>query len=147
MQKDLDLFCCITMSGFGWRNWGKPWKTSVRIDSLWAEIWTRDLQGAQSAGLLASAKTLEIRRYAARPCVVEESCVCKKHEHRPVQTTIKKNLSLTEEKGSWTLPAVIRLSLATSVIIKHQKTSKKCQLHPRNTYFWDGIWILVRHWN
>jgi hypothetical protein len=25
---------------FAWRDWGKPWKTLVRIANLWAKIWT-----------------------------------------------------------------------------------------------------------
>jgi hypothetical protein len=27
-------------SAFAWRDWGKPWKTSVRMTSLQAKIWT-----------------------------------------------------------------------------------------------------------
>jgi hypothetical protein len=28
---------------FGWRDWRKPRKTSVRIAGLWDEIWTLDV--------------------------------------------------------------------------------------------------------
>jgi hypothetical protein len=32
-----------TIPAFAWRDWAQPWKTSVRIVSLTAEIWIRDL--------------------------------------------------------------------------------------------------------
>jgi hypothetical protein len=32
-----------TVQEFALRNRGKPWKTSVRIAVLWAEIWTWDI--------------------------------------------------------------------------------------------------------
>jgi hypothetical protein len=47
MTNELRCDCSLnwgTISAFAWTDWERPQKASVRIASLWAEIWTQNLK-------------------------------------------------------------------------------------------------------